>query len=178
MLAQTFFILHYTWFSFPLGWNFGDQLECYWRPYSSYFTMIDTNSHLMYFGAPAVTLIYISDKSDPVAVTQLLVKSGSSTNANKWIFLICVSIWGVVHRVVLWLRVVIIFVLFRLYTMPGVAMYHESCIVLDTNTVCSWIGLFFTVVYQIFYYWLSHSLAKIQSTCSEFCIRPSIRPVL
>lgn len=48
-----------------------------------------------------------------------------------------------VLRVILWLWVVIIFVLFRWCTMPGVAMCHENRIVLDKITICSWIGLFF-----------------------------------
>lgn len=41
---------------------------------------------LWYFGAPVVMLIDISCKSGPVALTQLLIKFRSSTNAKKLIF--------------------------------------------------------------------------------------------
>lgn len=41
---------------------------------------------LWYFGAPVAMLIDISCKSGPVALTQLLIKFRSSTNAKKLIF--------------------------------------------------------------------------------------------
>lgn len=57
-------------------------------------------------------------------------------------FLIYIYIWRVVRRVILWLWVLIILVLFRLCTATPGIIYHENCSVSDTNTICSWIGLF------------------------------------